>query len=90
VIDVQIGRLPRIDEVSRWNGDEFAAAIRHEPTDPRFNPSMRQLLHVSFKMAAKRGQAYLDLLEANQDAVARNVTFNLYQRHMTPLFVGDD
>jgi hypothetical protein len=41
-------------------------------------------------MAAKRGQAYLDLLEANQDAVARNVTFNLYQRHMKPLFVGDD
>jgi hypothetical protein len=31
-------------------------------------------------MAAKRGQAYLDLPEANQDAVARNVTFNLYQR----------
>ena len=90
VIDVQMSRLPRVDEVLRWNSDEFAAAIRHEPTDPRFNPSMRQLLHVSFKLAAKRGQAYLDLLDACQDAVARNVTFNLYQRHMKPLFVGDD
>jgi len=72
------------------NGDEFAAAIRHEPSDPRFNPSMRQLVHVSFKLAAKRGQAYLNLLDACRDAVARNVTFNLYQRHMKPLFVGDD
>ena len=85
-----MSRLPPVDEVSRWNGDEFAAAIRHEPTDPRFNPSMRQLLHVSFKLAAKRGQAYLNLLDACQDAVARNVTYNLYQRHMKPLFVGDD
>ena len=51
---------------------------------------MRQLLHVAFKLAAKRGQAYLDLLDACQEAIARNVTFNLYQRHMKPLFVGDD
>ena len=50
----------------------------------------RQLLHVSFKLAAKRGQAYLDLLDTYQEAVALNVTFNLYQRHMKPLFVGDD
>jgi tagaturonate epimerase len=51
---------------------------------------MRQLMHVSFKLAAKRGQAYVDLLEANQDVIARNVTFNLYQRHMKPLFVAND
>jgi len=90
VIDVQMDKLPLVNEVLQLNGDEFAAAIRHEPSDPRFNPSMRQLVHVSFKLAAKRGQAYLNLLDACRDAVARNVTFNLYQRHMKPLFVGDD
>ena len=39
VIDVQVSRLPRVDEVLRWNGDEFAAAIRHEPTDPGSIPA---------------------------------------------------
>jgi hypothetical protein len=43
---------------------------------------------VSFKLAAKKGAAYLDLLKANEGIVARNVTENLYARHLRPLFVG--
>ena len=51
-------------------------------------PSFRQLLHVSFKLAAKKGQRYLDLLEANAEIVGKNVTENLYERHLKPLFAG--
>ena len=29
---------------------------------------------------------YLDLLESNAEVVGRNVTENLYERHMRPLF----
>ena len=49
---------------------------------------MRQLLHVSFKLAAKAGARYLDLLKANEAIVARQVTENIYGRHLRPLFVG--
>jgi hypothetical protein len=67
----------------------MANALRHIPGHPEFNPSMRQLLHVSFKLAARRGPSYFDLLEANEAVVARNVTENLYERHLRPLFLGE-
>jgi len=87
VIDIDRGRLPPAVQVARWSGPRFAAAIRHVPTHPDFNPHMRQLLHVSFKVAAKHGARYIDLLEANRAIVARQVTENIYDRHLKPLFL---
>jgi hypothetical protein len=88
VIDIDRAKLPSAAEVEGWDGPRFAAAIRHVPTHPAFNPNMRQLLHVSFKVAAKQGARYTDLLKANQAIVAKQVTENIYDRHLRPLFVG--
>lgn len=87
VIDIDRSQLPDKREVESWSGTRFAAALRHIPTNPAFNPHMRQLLHVSFKVAASAGPRYTDLLEAHADVVAREVTENIYVRHMRPLFV---
>jgi hypothetical protein len=57
-------------------------------SDPAYNPSLRQLLHVGFKVAAKMGQRYLDLLEVNEPVITKNVTENLYDRHIVPVFFG--
>ena len=86
VIDIDRARLPSAAELASWDGPRLAAAIRHLPADPRFNPHIRQLLHVSFKVAAKQGARYTDLLVAHRDIVGRQVTENLYQRHLRPLF----
>jgi hypothetical protein len=88
VIDIDRARLPAIDVVKRWDGNAFANALRHTPGHPEFNPSMRQLLHVSFKLAAKMGSRYTQLLTANEAVVGQNVTENIFTRHMRPLFVG--
>ena len=56
--------------------------------DPAYNPSVRQLLHVGFKVAAKMGPRYLSLLDANETVIAKNVTENLYDRHIAPVFLG--
>jgi hypothetical protein len=88
VIDIHRARLPSSDTVNGWSGPKLASALRHIPAHPEFNPHMRQLLHVSFKLAAKAGKRYLDLLKANEAIVARQVTENLYDRHLRPLFVG--
>jgi hypothetical protein len=90
VIDVDPAALPTPAEVAGWSGPQFAAAIRHVPGNPRFNPSLRQLLHVSFKVAAKQGPRYTDLLAANREIVAHQVTENLFERHMRPLYLGDE
>jgi hypothetical protein len=46
------------------------------------------LLHVGYKIAAKKGAKYLDALDEFRDAVARNVTENLFRRHIQPLFTN--
>ncbi len=88
VIDIQRAKLPSVETVNQWSGSQFANALRHIPQHPEFNPHLRQLLHVSFKLAAKAGDRYLGLLKTNESIVAKQVTDNLYLRHLRPLFIG--
>ncbi|MBN9519048.1 hypothetical protein J0H58_11110 [bacterium] len=87
VIDIDAAKLPPADGVAGWSAEQFVVALRHEPANPAFNPHLRQLVHVGFKVAAKMGPKYLDLLETCEASVSRNVTGNLYDRHLKPLFV---
>jgi len=87
VIDIDKAKLPSAATVNDWTSEQFVRALRHVPGDPQFNASLRQLLHVGFKLAAKAGQRYLDLLNANAEVVGRNVTENIYARHLRPLFI---
>ena len=88
MIDIDPAKLPKPAEVNEWTSEQFTSALRHDQSNPAYNPSFRQLLHVGFKIAAKMGDRYLKALEANEDVVARNVTTNLYDRHIKPVFVG--
>ena len=67
---------------------QFVNALRHDPKNEQYNPNLRQLLHVGYKVAAKMGDRYLDMLKACEATVAKNVTENLYERHIKPLFIG--
>ena len=87
VIDIDRAKLPMDEQVNGWTGKQFTDALRHDPRNAGFNPSLRQLLHIAFKLAAKKGRRYLDLLTANEQVIGRNVTENLYRRHLRPLFV---
>jgi len=89
VIDIDAGKLPSAEEVRGWSSEQFVAALRHDPTNPAFNPSLRQLIHVGYKIAAQMGDRYLNLLDACEPTIARNVTENLYERHLKPLFLGE-
>jgi hypothetical protein len=88
VIDIDPSRLPDPDEVNGWTSEQFTSALRHDQSNPAYNRSFRQLLHVGFKVAAKMGDRYLQALEANEDVVAKNVTTNLFERHIKPVFLG--
>ena len=88
VIDIDRTKLPRPETVNQWSADQFVAALRHDPQCPDFNPHVRQLLHVGYKIAAKMGDRYLRMLETCEASIARNVTTNLYDRHIVPLFIG--
>jgi hypothetical protein len=88
VIDIDPTKLPSPDEVRTWSSEQFVSALRHDPKSPAYNSSIRQLLHVGFKVAAKMGDHYLALLRQMEATIARNVTTNLFDRHIKPLFLG--
>jgi hypothetical protein len=88
VIDIDSSRLPSAAEVRSWSAEQYAGALRHDQKNPLFNPHVRQLLHVGYKIAAKLGKRYTDMLEACEESISRNVTANLYDRHIKPLFLG--
>jgi len=87
VIDIDRSRLPLPAEVCRWTSEQYASTLRHDPRNPLFNPNVRQLLHVGYKVAAKMGERYTRMLDACEESISRNVTENLYQRHIEPLFL---
>ena len=88
VIDIDHSKLPMPEEVNGWSSEQFTNALRHIPDHPGFNPNLRQLLHVGFKIAAKMGDRYIQLLEANEEVIAKNVTENIFERHIRPVFLG--
>ncbi len=88
VIEIHRSDLPSAAMVRQWSGPHFAESLRHVPGHPIYNSSFRQLLHVAFKLAAKAGPRYLELVRAAEPVVAKNVTENVYDRHLKPLFIG--
>jgi hypothetical protein len=88
VIDIDKSKLPSAATVNGWTSAQFVSALRHDQKNPEFNIHLRQLLHVGFKVAAKMGDRYLNALVKFEESVSRNVTTNLYERHLKPLFVG--
>lgn len=87
VIDIDRAKLPTPTELATWDGEALAAALTHDQSDPRFNSSLRQLVHVSFKVAAGLGDAYLNALDTARPTIAACVTNNLFDRHIKPLFL---
>ena len=88
VIDINKNRLPSPKAVGRWSNDEYADALRHNQSCGSYNPDFRQLLHVGYKIAAEMGKGYTDALEKYAETIARNVTENIYQRHIKPIFLA--
>lgn len=87
VIDIDDAQLPSAATVAQWTSAQYVNALRHIPSCPEYNPHFRQLLHVGFKIAAKMGSRFTDALQSNRQVIAKNVTENLLDRHIRPLFL---
>jgi hypothetical protein len=89
VVDIEKSKLPLPAGVNGWTSQQFVSALRHDPACPDFNPNFRQLIHVGFKIAAQMGDRYLDALQQHEAVIAKNVTVNLFERHIKPLFLSN-
>ena len=86
VIDVDKSKLPAPDAVDAWDADTFARTLRHDESEPLYNPSFRQLIHVSFKVAAELADEYYPALDRNIDIIGREIEANIGERHVKLLF----
>lgn len=88
VIDIDKDSLPSPDQVDKWDGETYVKSLRHDPTCEQYNLNFRQLLHVAYKIAADMGMRYLTALEKYEEIIAKNVTENIYTRHLKPIFIS--
>ena len=86
VIDIDRAKLPDPGAVDAWDAQTFARTLRHDEDDPLYNPSFRQLIHVSFKVAAELKDEYIPALERSADVIGREIEANLGDRHIRRLF----
>ena len=61
-------------------------ALRHVKENPHYNPGLRQLIHVGYKVASEMGKEYTDALKSNSEIIAACVTENIFDRHIARLF----
>lgn len=87
VIDIDKNKLPQPEEVNKWDEETYAASLKHDADCPLYNPHMRQLLHVGYKIAAQMGRRYLNALEAYEDKITACVKENLLERHIRRIFI---
>ncbi len=85
VIDIKTANLPSSAKVNGWTSKDFTAALRHDAACPSYNPDMRQMLHVGYKVAAEMGERYLALLRQNASVVGEMVGANV-SRHLMAVF----
>lgn len=86
VIDIDPATLPLPPDVDAWDGERYAAALRHDPGHPDYHAGFRQLLHVGYKVAAEMGDEFLNMVRQHSDIVAEQVSSNIYERHILKLF----
>lgn len=87
VIAIDAAKLPKPAIVNKWTSEKFCAALRHDQSNPGYNQHFRQMLHVAFKVAAEMGTDYIQALEQFEPVIAENVTANIFERHIKPLFI---
>jgi hypothetical protein len=86
VTDIDQSKLPSPKTVAGWSSTEYIKALHHAESSLEYNPHLRQLLHVGFKVAAEIGQTFIGALQANAPIIGPNVTENLLERHLQPIF----
>ncbi len=86
VIDIDKAKLPTPEEVNGWDSAKYVNTLRHVQSHPDYNLNFRQLIHVGFKVAAEMKERYTDALKANEAVIAKNVTENLFDRHILRIF----
>lgn len=85
-VEISKEKLPLPSEVMRWDQNKLVNSLKHESKSKLLDNNFRQLLHISFKIAAEKGNLYFEMLEKAKDIISNCVTENLFDRHIKNIF----
>ena len=88
VIQIDKAKLPTAAEVAKWSADDYVKRLRHDQSCPEYDVNLRQLVHISFRLAAEMGDDWRKAQDGAREIAGRCVTDNLFERHIKPLFLG--
>ena len=88
VISIHRTVLPTPAEVDSFSAQDYVQTLEHNQACKRFNIHFRQMVHISFRLAAEKQAQYLALLKSNRASIESHVTDNILKRHIGPLFLG--
>ena len=88
VIDIDRKKLPTPDAVDAFTAEEYVETLRHDQSCKRFDINFRQLVHISFRVAAEMREQYQPLLLQHRSRIEACVSENILKRHVEPLFMG--
>jgi hypothetical protein len=86
VIDIDMSKLPSVEEVNGWTSEKYVNTLTHIPGHPDYNANFRQLVHVAYKVAYEMGDRYIGMIEKHAAVVGQCVEENIYDRHLKRLF----
>ncbi len=87
VLHIDRTMLPPENEVRSWDGKRFSEALTHDSQCRNYNPHLRQLVHVGYKVAAEMGNEFQSMLDHHAEIIGQGVKYNLLERHLKPLFL---
>ena len=88
VIAIDRQALPTPEQVDAFSAREYVEALEHNQACRRFSIHFRQMVHISFRVAAERREPFLALLKSNRSSIESHVSGNILRRHIEPLFLG--
>lgn len=88
VVEIDKTKLPTPAVVESWSADQFVSRLRHDQSNRDYSVDLRQLVHVSFKLAAEMGDEFRAALDHAREVAGKCVQDNLFDRHIRPLFLA--
>ncbi len=86
VLHLDNKQLPPPKEVLSWNSARFSKTLIHDQSCRDYNLHFRQLVHISYKIAAEMGTEFMDALDHYREPIEEQVYTNLFDRHLRRIF----
>ena len=86
VLHIDPSQLPPAGEVLTWKAERLVRTLTHDPSCREFNPHFRQLIHISYRIAAEMGDEFTGALVHYRTSIEEHVYTNLLARHLKRIF----